>query len=206
YETITVPVGIFHLSSGSFQVRTIDIIIVIALLANALGSRSHQGLTFTALAWITFSAWVVTEGFVGVFNGNSKTFIGYEIKAVLYIGLFCLASRVSLREARTRLALERLLYFSAALSALTVTLGAVGKKININVPGLRGAQLGNVGSIGATLFVALGILALAIAICSERRRFPLLLAVAPLFVPPLMAHQRASLLNLAVSITALLVF
>ena len=55
YETITVPVGIFHLSSGSFQVRTIDIIIVIALVANALGSRAHQGLTFTALAWITFS-------------------------------------------------------------------------------------------------------------------------------------------------------
>jgi len=69
---------------------------------------------------------------------------------------------------------------------------------------LHGAQLGNVGSIGGTLFVLLGIVALALAITSESRRFRMLVIVGPLFVPPLMATQRASLINLVVCLGAVL--
>jgi O-antigen ligase len=204
YEKISVPTGIFHPSTGAFQVRTIDVIIVIAVLANAAAGRSPRLFNRTAFFWIVFGVWVVTEGIVGFLNGNSRTFIGYEVKAILYLALFAVASRVPLREPRTRRSLERFLYFTSALVALTVTLGAVGTRVKVNAPGLRGAQLGHIGSIGATLFVGFGVLALAIAVCSEHRRFPLLLAAVPLLVPPLMAHQRASLLNFGVSLAAVL--
>jgi O-antigen ligase len=202
YEKITVPTGIFHPSIGSFQVRTIDLVILTAVVANAAAGRPRV-VSRTAFFWVVFGLWIASEGVIGFLNGNSRTFIGYEVKAILYLALFAVASRVPLRDPRTRRSLERFLYFTAVLVAFTVTLGAIGTRIHINAPGLRGAQLGHIGSIGATLFVGFGILALAIAICSERRRFPLLLAAVPLLVPPLMAHQRASLLNFVVSLGAL---
>ena len=49
------------------------------------------------------------------------------------------------------------------------------------------------------------ILGLCIAICSERHRFPLLFVIGPLFVPPLMAQQRAALVNLGVSLALVVV-
>jgi O-antigen ligase len=202
YEKISVPTGIFHPATGLFQVRTIDVVILIAVVANAAAGGAPRIVNRTAFFWVVFGIWVLTEGFVGFLNGNSRTFIGYETKAILYLGLFALASRVPLRDPSTRRSLERLLYFVAALVALIVTLGALGARVKVNVPGLRGAELGKIGSIGATLFVAFGVLALAIAVCSEHRRFSLLLAAVPLLIPPLMAHQRASLLNLVVSTAA----
>ena len=49
YETIDVPHGLFHLASGSFQIRTIDVVIILALLANIAAGRSERTLTTTAL-------------------------------------------------------------------------------------------------------------------------------------------------------------
>jgi O-antigen ligase len=204
YETIDVPRGIFHLGVGSSQIRTIDIVIILALLANLAAGRTGLTLTTTSLLWVGFGVWIVAEAAVGDLNGNSKTYISYEAKTLIYLGLFSIARRVSLRDPRTRVALERLLYFTAAVAAVAVTLGAAGAPISLNVPGLHGAELGRIGSIGGTLFVTLGILALALAIASETRRLRMLVIVGPLFVPPLMATQRASLINLVVSVAAVL--
>ena len=203
YETIDVPVGLFHPSSGSVKFETVDFIILVALLASVWAGHGKYTLSKTSLLWGAFCAWVASEAVVGLLNGNPSSDIAYEAKIILYLGLFVLARRISLSDPRSRRAFAVLLYYSAVLAGLSVTLGAAGAKLSLSAPGLRGASLGNVGSIGANLFVALGILGLCLAICSERHRFPLLLVIGPLFVPPLMAQQRAALVNLGVSLLVL---
>src|SRR5437763_1605107 len=68
YETIDVPFGLFHLSSGSFQIRTIDIVIILALLANLVGDRSRRALTTSSLLWVAFGLWILAEAATGYLN------------------------------------------------------------------------------------------------------------------------------------------
>src|SRR5437868_11724966 len=65
YETIDVPHGLFHLASGSFQIRTIDVVIILALLANIAAGRSERTLTTTALLWLAFGTWLLAQAVVG---------------------------------------------------------------------------------------------------------------------------------------------
>lgn len=204
YETIDIPAGVFHPSTGALKFETVDFFILVAIFATLAAGGSYL-LTKTGLLWAAFAAWILSAAVVGILNGNPGTDIVYEVKAVLYIAAFVVARRVSLTDPRTRRAFAALLYFSAGIAGITVTLGLMGMRVSLDAPGLRGAELGKVGSIGASLFVALGVLGLCMAICSERRRFPLLFVIAPLFVPPLMAQQRAALLNLAITAAALAV-
>ena len=162
-------------------------------------------LSKTSLLWGAFGAWIVSEAAVGFLNGNPHSNIIYEVKIVLYLALFTVARRIPLRDPRTEQSFARFLYFAAAMAGLTVFLGTVGASVKLNLPGLRGAELGQIGSIGANLFIALGVLALCMAFCSDRTRFPLLFAIGPLFVPALMAHQRAALVTLTVSVCVLAV-
>src|SRR5438270_2477430 len=102
YETITVPVGLFHPSTGALQIRTIDVIILLALVANLAADRGARRVySLTSLLWLAFGVWLVGEAFVGVLNGNSTTYIGYELKTIIYLGLFSIASRVKLRDPLT---------------------------------------------------------------------------------------------------------
>ena len=202
YETIDIPVGIFHPSTGALKFETVDFIIIVAIAAT-LAAGKHVVLTKTSLLWTAFGSWIVAEAVIGYLNGNPRSNIGYEVKAVIYLGLFTVARRISLKDPRSQRSFARLLYFSALMAGVTVTLGAIGLRVHLSGPGLHSAELGKVGSIGANLFVALGVLGLCIAVCSDRRRFPLLFVIAPLFVPPLMAHQRAALVNLVVSFAVL---
>jgi uncharacterized membrane protein len=204
YETIDIPVGIFHPATGALKFETVDLIILVAVAATLVAGK-RAVLTKTSLLWAAFGGWIVTEAAVGVMNGNPTSNIGYEVKAVVYLSLFTVARRIPLKDPRSQRSFARLLYFSALVSGITVTLGAMGIRLDISglAPGLHSAELGKVGSIGANLFVALGVLGLCMAVCSDRRRFPLLFVIGPLFVPPLMAHQRAALVNLAVSFAVL---
>ena len=162
-------------------------------------------LTKTSLLWVAFGGWIISEAVVGYLNGNPRTNITFEVKVVLYISLFTVARRIPLRDPRTQRSFARLLYFSAGMAGVTVFLGTIGARVSLGFPGLRGAGLGKVGSIGANLFIALGVLGLSLAICSDRRRIPLLFVIGPLFIPALMAHQRAALVTLAVSVGVLAV-
>src|SRR5438045_6412709 len=54
YETIDVPVGLFHPSSGSVKFETVDFIILVALLASAWGGHGKYALSKTALLWGAF--------------------------------------------------------------------------------------------------------------------------------------------------------
>ena len=203
YETIDVPTGIFHPSTGALKFETVDFIILVAVFATLAAGVGERVLTKTSLLWVAFGGWIVSEAVVGYLNGNPHSNIAYEVKVVLYIALFTVASRIPLRDPRSQRSFARFLYFSAGMAGLTVFLGTIGHRVNLNLPGLRGAQLGQVGSIGANLFIGLGVLGLCMAICSERKRFPLLFVIAPLFIPALMAHQRAALVTLTVSFLVL---
>jgi O-antigen ligase len=205
YETIDVPNGIFHPSTGALKFETVDFIILVAVFATLAAGAGVRVLSKTSLLWLAFGAWVASEAVVGYLSGNPRSSIAYEVKILLYLALFTVASRIPLRDPRSQRSFARFLYFSAAMAGITVFLGMIQHRVNLNFPGLRGAQLGQVGSIGANLYIALGVLGLCMAVCSERKRFPLLFVIAPLFVPPLMAHQRAALVTLSVSVVALAV-
>jgi hypothetical protein len=204
YETIDVPTGIFHPSTGALKFETVDFIIVVAVFSTLAAASDHV-VSKTSLLWAGFGAWLTSEAVVGYLNGNPHNDIAYEVKAVLYIALFTVARRIPLRDPRSQRSFARLLNFSAAIAGTNVFLGTIGARVQINFPGLHGAELGKVGSIGANLFVGLGVLGLCMAVCSDRKRFPLLFVIAPLFVPPLMAQQRAALVTLAVSFGVLAV-
>ena len=203
YETIDVPTGIFHPSTGALKFETVDFIILIAVFATLAAGAGEYVLTKTSLLWVAFGAWIISEAVVGYLNGNPRSNIAFEVKVVLYISLFTVARRIALRDPRTQRSFARLLYFSAVMAGVTVFLGTIGARVSLSAPGLRGAELGKVGSIGANLFIALGVLGLCLAICADRKRIPLLFVIGPLFIPALMAHQRAALVTLAVSVVVL---
>src|SRR3954468_12944941 len=70
YETIDVPVGIFHPSSGAVKFETVDFIILVALLARRWAGCGRYPLTRTSLLWGAFGGWVASAAIVGLLNGN----------------------------------------------------------------------------------------------------------------------------------------
>jgi O-antigen ligase len=220
----TVPEGgVLHPVIAGFSLRLIDVIIPMALLARAtttgLGRFGGNGLL-----WMAFAVWIATAGVIGLADGNPLAEVGFQAKIIIYLGAIVLATGIPAHRYIESGHLRRLIGFAAIVAVLMIALDTSGARFDLGAapPAEETTEAieageasddpsGEIGPDAATIFVALGIVSLAMALLSPdgRERLPLLLAAAPLFASAAVATQRAALLGLGASIgvlAALLLF
>lgn len=194
-----VPSGLFHPQIGSLSLRLIDIVIPTVLLAHLLQQRRSSTAPAAALLWVGFLVWLATAALLGGYAGNGLSIVAFEAKAVLYLGILFLAASVPLECYLAGDGLRRFLQSAAALALLLVGLDTLGVAVTVDLPVVPLVNAGQLGSDAATLFASLGIVALALALYTPRRRAALLLPAVPLLAAPLAADQRAAFVGLAFS-------
>jgi O-antigen ligase/polysaccharide polymerase Wzy-like membrane protein len=212
----TVPPGIFHPDLGGLSFRLFELVIPIALVArisvHGLGKFGGNGLL-----WVAFLAWLVTEGVIGVLNGNNFDQVTFEGKAIVYLAAIYLTATIPASQYLASRHITRLIGAAAILATVLLITDTAGVAIDLgarppdsaDVVSSAGEALdpaGAMSSDGATLFVALGMIALALAFSSPkpRQRAALLVAAGPLLASVVGAAQRAAYLELVVALVVLL--
>jgi O-antigen ligase len=204
-----IPAGLFHpvLGGGSgvggvdsgLSFRLPEILVPTALVARRLAGRQPLRLQAATLWWLAFLAWLTAAAVIGVENGNSANLALFEGKAVAYIGFFLLVAGVPAGEFAHGRAFRRFLYGSSVMAAIGIVLSQAHANISLAIPVIPLLEMGEMGADAATIFLALGLIAAAIGICSERRAW-LIVASLPLIFASVLTGQRAALIAMVVAL------
>jgi len=212
-----VPSGLFHPGIGAdpnpddgvidyaISFRLVDLIVPIAIGARLYARGLPERLRGASVWLLAFIAWLVGAALIGLYNGNSTSLITFEAKAIVYLGVAALAASVPARDYVEGNGLFNLVYGSAFIATALIVTDGLGKSFSADLPFLPLPEVGTIGADAASVFVALGILALALAAFRPERRLPLFLAAGPLLIAPALAGQRAAILGLGVSLAVFLV-
>jgi len=201
-----VPRGIFHPGSGSFQFRTPEVVITIALLARMAVRGLPTRIGFPALAWLTVAAWWSLELVEGVLRHNDTTLIPYEAKAIIYVmGGYALVAGVPIRRFLDGRGFERILRWSALISMALIPMTVAHVSITANIPLLPLSNFGPMGTDSAAFFGAVGLIGLVTELAKVRRSGLNLLSTVPLLLAPFFAFQRAVLLLLGAAVVFVLI-
>lgn len=195
-----IPVGLFHPEYRSLSFRLLDIVIPVAILARLLQRARTHPANPTVLLWLALLAWLATAGFVGAYEGNALTLVGFHGKVIIYLGALVLAAGVPIEQYLAKGRVERFLGWTAALALALVATDVANIAITRDLPLLPLQDLGTLGSDAATIFSGLGALALAIGLFSAERRGRLLAAAVPLLAAPAVADQRAAFIALGLAL------
>lgn len=204
-----VPPSLFHPEVGGTSFRLYEVLIPMALLARFLAKGPPRALSATGLWWAAFLAWYATAAVTGILRGHDAQEVLFEAKAIIYIGGgFALMAGIPAREHVSQRGFLRLVRPFAVIAAILAVTDRADLHLNHPLPLLplpeaeeMGTNVGRPGELGAdvaSLFVALGILAITVSVC-RRRRFWALMASGPLLLSAAIAEQRAALIGLVVS-------
>lgn len=201
-DQAAVPSGLFH--PGVFRVP--EVLIACALIARlwVRGVPRRIGATsFVLLLWVV---WWVTASVVGVINHYDFTNNLYQLKAAIYVGGgYALAAGAPVAGYLKSRAFPRLIVWSAVAATVMALLTESGALVSLSIPTMETPRLGELGADTASLFVALGLLAITWAAVKRERSWSLVVAAIPLLLSAAVAEQRAALVGLAVSVVVLLV-
>jgi O-antigen ligase len=200
-----VATGLLHPQVGSLSFRSFDVIVPLAAIARLLAGRRRERGHPAVLWWLPFAVWMITAGVIGVASGNSFTLITFEGKLVIYLLMIPLAAGVPARRYVEDRGVRRLLIFCSGLATLLMLTQFAGVSVSASIPLLPLDAVGVLGSDLASVFVAMGIVVMAVALVSERGRGWLVVLALPLLICPLPVGQRAAMVGLIVSIGALAV-
>jgi hypothetical protein len=204
FNDIDVPFGLFHVQAGPLQVRTLDLIFLVAIIARA-SVRDRRPFDLVMAAWVTFATWMTLEAYLGKTSGNSGSYILYEYKALIYLGLGYVVGQARVDRPEDVQAFAKFCKWVGVVGGVLLLTNAA--HVTFTLGGiLPGAQLGVISSITASIFPEIGIFALAIFLCSRPLRYDLLASAIVLFLTVLAPSQRASLVNLAACLVALFIF
>ncbi len=205
-----IPAGFFHpvLGGGSgvggadsgLSFRLPEILVPMALIARLLARRQPLRLRAASLWWLAFLTWLAASAMIGVENGNSANLALFEAKAITYIGFFLLVAGVPASEFAHGRTFRRFLYCSSVIAAIGIVLNQLRANISLAIPGVPISGMGAMGADAATIFLALGLIAAAIAICNENRRSRLIVTSLPLLFASVVAGQRAALVAMVVAL------
>lgn len=212
-----VPSGLFHPGIGAdpkpddeiidyaISFRLIDLVVPIAIAAR-LYARGFPARVRGSSIWLAaFLTWLLGAAIVGFYNGNETGLIMFELKALLYLGVAGLAATVPAKEYLESKGLPRLIYGSAVIAAALIVADGFDQHYALDLPLLPLPDVGSIGADAASVFVALGTLALALAAFRQDERLRLFAAAGPLLFAPALATQRAAILGLGISIGVLLI-
>ena len=212
-----VPNGIFHPGIGADPIpdddiidyalsfRLIDLIVPIAIAARLYAKGMPERIRGASIWLGAFLVWLVGSALVGFYNGNPTGLITFELKAVVYLGVVGLAATVPAKAYVESKGLYRLIYGSSMIAAVLIVTDGLNRTFSLDLPLLPLPEVGTVGADAASIFVALGILALALAAFRPEQRLRLFTAAGALLTAPALAGQRAAILGLSVSLFVLLI-
>jgi len=193
----SIPRGIFHPGSGSLQFRLPEVVISLALLARLSIRGLPKFAGVPALLWCAFAAWMTAALVEGILRHNNFTQITYEGKAIIYVvGAYALVAGTRVQRYLEGRVFERLVRWSALAALLLAALQLGHLQLNLKLPLVPLSAFGGIGSDAATIFSALGLVALLLELGKQRRSGLTLLAVLPLLMSAFLASQRAALLGL----------
>lgn len=198
YPGFDAPAGIFHPTIGSQSFRPYELLIVLALLARLLGRGLPTRIGTPMLWWVGFFAWICVQALIGVFVGHSPALVAFEAKAVIYLGALALGAGIPAGEFVHGRAIRRLIVLAAMTATLMIFLDFAGVRVTGRVLGVPLEDSGRLGSDAASIFLALGIIALGIALPRREGRTVLLLSACPLLLSTFVAYQRAVLISFVV--------
>ena len=210
--TNAVPSGLFHPGVGAdatgydTSFRLPDLLVPLALMARMLGRGPAIRLSTASIWWLTFVAWIAAAAVMGARDGNPSDLVFFEGKVIIYIGFAFLVAGVPASEYANGKAFRRFLYGSAALALFNVALDEFKATLSISIPGVPIQGMGPMGTDTATIFLVLGLVAAATAVCSDQGRLRLLLTSVPLLFASVVVGQRAALVAMVVSLAALALF
>jgi hypothetical protein len=200
-----IPRGLFHPGSGSTQLRLPEVIIALALLGRLAAKRLPRGIGYPAMLWAAFGLWLTVELVEGYLQSNTHSQILYEGKAIIYVvGSFALAAGVPVRRYLEAEVFERTARWFAPFVLLLDLLAAAHKGFSAHLPLLPLDGFGIVGADAATMFAAVGLVALVLELGKERRNAWTVMCTLPLLACALFASQRAALFGLVASVGFLL--
>jgi O-antigen ligase len=211
----TVPTGLIHPAIGGLSFRLIDVVVLVAL-AGRLTTRGLGRFGPRGLLWAAFLAWIATAGVIGFVNGNAIDQLTFEGKEILYLSAMLLTAGIPASRYLETGFLPKLIGATALLATLLLITSTAGLTLSLGsqAPPTAGADTaettylaaGTLGTDTTTMFVALGVIALALGLNATRpwQRFGLLLASAPLLASTLGPSQRAAFVGLGVSLGVLI--
>lgn len=208
-----VPPGLFHPGVGADPIptddtlesaisfRLVDLLIPVALAARLYARGLPERVRMSSVWLLTFLTWLLCAAVVGLINGHSPDLIAFELKALIYLGVFGLVASMSIREFVEGRGLQTLLYGAAGLATLLLVMDGANIGLTLDLPLVPLRRFGQLGADAAAIFVSLGIVCLALALVRERRRLALFAAASPLLLSPAVATQRAAIVTLVVALT-----
>ena len=212
----TVPTGIIHPAIGGLSFRLIDLVVLVAI-AGRLTTRGLGRFGPRGLLWGAFLAWLATAGVIGFINGNATDQLTFEGKELLYLSAMLLTAGIPAARYFKTGFLTKLIGATAVLATVllitstagvTLSLGSQAPPADAVGAGADATYLaaGALGTDTTTIFVALGIVALALGLNASRprQRFGLMFASAPLLASSVASSQRAAFVGLFVSLAVLI--
>ncbi len=198
YPGFDAPAGLFHPTIGTQSFRPYEVLIVLAVVARLLARGFPRRIGTPMMWWAAFFAWMCLQALVGVYAGHSSELVAFEAKAVVYLGAMALAVGIPAHELVHGRTIRRLIVFSAVVATLMLFLDSAGVRVTGRVLGIPLEESGRMGSDAASLFLALGIVALGLAVPRREGRTALLVSACPLLLSTFVPYQRAVLISFAV--------
>jgi O-antigen ligase len=207
-----VPVGLFHPGVGrdpdptdeilesAISFRLVDLVIPIAVGARLYARGLPERIRMSSVWLLAFFAWLVGAAVIGVLNANASNLIAFELKALIYLGIFGLVASVPIRTFVEGRGLPLLIYGSATIAAALIVMDGMSLSFALDLPLLPLPHVGTMGADAAGIFVPLGVIAFCLALVSAQRRLRLFVAAGPLLLSPVVASQRAAIITLVVAL------
>ncbi len=199
------PVGLFHPEYREQSFRLIDVVVPVAVLARLLHRRGHPSGGPAVLLWLAFLLWLTTAGVVGAYEGHPMKIVAFQGKAIIYLGALLVAAGIPIADYVGGRRLERFLTWVAGVALVVSATDAAGIALNLGLPLVPLDGFGVLGSDAATMFSALGVVALATGLLGGAGRRRLLAIAGVLLLTPALAGQRAAFVALALSLAILAV-
>jgi O-antigen ligase len=200
-----VPSGLFHAKAGPLSFRIFDVLVPLAIIARFVAQPPARRSPVQVSLWVAFLVWILAEGILGVMGGNPKDAVTYEAKLIIYLGMFVLVAAVPARRWLESRALRRVIVMSSVLAAFLLIASGAHLSINLNLPLVPLVEFGVLGTDAATIFATLGIITLAVGMCSDADRLRALVVALPMLGAPLACGQRAAIIGLGTGVFALVV-
>ena len=198
YPGFDAPAGLFHPTFGAVSFRPYEVVIVLAVLARLIARGAPTRIGTPMMWWVAFMVWMCVAALVGIYVGHPDLLVAFEAKAVIYLGAMVLAVGIPAHEFVRGPALRRLIVFSAVVATVMIFLDSAGVRVSGRFLGVPLEDSGRMGSDAASIFLALGTLAVALAVSSRQSRLPMLLSACPLVLSTFVPYQRAVLISFLV--------
>lgn len=203
----TTDVSIFHPTLHGHGLRTMQVLIPLALAAR-FAARRQQRLPSgsAALWWAGFLLWYATQAVVGLVAHHPGHLVLGEASAVIYVGgTLVLAAGVPARDYLSAWGLPLMVRVSAVVAMGLLVADKLHIQIHHNLPYLPLTSVGTIGADAATLFVTIGLVGGAVELTRARRRMDVLLGSCVLVISHLFSEQRAARLGFGVAVVVIAV-